>query len=101
MEEEAYKMINFHLNFHYVDSTCEGKGYQRLECQRENEAAGRGCAEWVRRLWPSSLQRILQIACFLRVLIWKRELRQETLHHLQKFCSREEEKRAGMRIQDA
>lgn len=23
-------MINFHLNFHYVDSSCEGKGSQRL-----------------------------------------------------------------------
>lgn len=59
-------MINFHLNFHYVDNTCEGKGYQRLECQRENEAAGGGLLSGLGgygyRPEFSSLWRILQIA---------------------------------------
>lgn len=28
MQEEAHQMINFNLNFHYVDSISEGKGYK-------------------------------------------------------------------------
>ena len=89
MQEEAQQMINFHLNFHYVDSIYEGKGStEPSKCQKENEVAGRGCAAEVRRLWLnsfSSLLRILQIACFMGVFSWKRSWDKEKEPHLQKI----------------
>lgn len=46
MQEEAHQVINFHLNFHYVDSIFEGKGHTRALWMPKGEW---GC--WLRVFW--------------------------------------------------